>query len=291
MAMTRRGLLSAFSGACALLAGACSPLTLFNNFAPRDPARHAGRDIPFGPDPRQQLDVYTPDAVSGAPLPVLVFWYGGGWNSGKRQDYAWVGHSLAAQGFVVVVPDYRLVPEHRYPDFVQDGAAAVRWARDHAAEYGGDPNRLLLCGHSAGAYIAMQLAMDQSFLREAGVDPKLIRGVAGLSGPYDLTPFISPLAIDAFGQWPDADDTQPIHHVAPGRPPVFIAHGDKDDTVLPANTLHMDKALRAAGDSVEMKIYPGLNHPDMVLALSPLFRGKAPVLADMTGFLRGAEGS
>ena len=289
--MTRRGLINAMAGACALLAGGCSPLALFNTLAPRDPAKRAGRDIAYGPDPRQRLDVYTPDAGSSGPLPVLVFFYGGGWNSGRRQDYAWVGQSLAAQGFVVVIPDYRLAPLHPYPDFVQDGAEAVRWARDHAAEYGGDPRRLLLSGHSAGAYIAMQLAMDQAFLRAAGVDVRRIKGVAGLSGPYDFMPFDVPASRDAFGHWPNAKDTQPINHVAPGRPPVFIAHGDKDDTVALSNTVNLAKALRAAGDEVEVNIYPGMDHPGIVLALSRTFRGQAPVLADMTAFLRRVSGA
>jgi acetyl esterase/lipase len=285
--MTRRGFTGALAGAWALLAGACSPLALFNDFAPRDPARRAGRDIAYGPDPRQRLDVYAPPR-GGTGLPTLIFFYGGGWNSGRRQDYAWVGHSLAAQGFLTILPDYRLVPQVRYPAFVQDGAAAARWALDHAADYGGDPQRLLLAGHSAGAYIALQLAMDQAFLRAAGVDPKLIRGVAGLSGPYDFYPFDVRESRDAFGQWPDPQDTQPIRHVGPGRPPTFLAQGDKDDTVKLSNTVNMAAALRAAGDVVEEKTYPGVDHPGTVLALSRAFRGKAPVLADMTGFLKAA---
>ena len=288
--MTRRGLIGALAGPAALIASACSPLTAFNTLAPRDPARRAGRDIAYGSDPRQKLDVYVPQG-GGRGLPVLVFFYGGGWNSGRRQDYAWVGQSLAAQGFVVIVPDYRLVPQVLYPGFVQDGAAAVRWAHEHAGEYGGDPQRLLLSGHSAGAYIAMQLAMDQTLLTAAEVDPRLIKGVAGLAGPYDFLPFDVDASRQAFGQWPNARETQPINHVAPGRPPVFVAHGDKDDTVMLTNTTHMAKALQAAGDRVEMKIYPGVDHPGIVLALSRVFRGKAPVLADMVGFLKGAAAS
>jgi acetyl esterase/lipase len=283
--MTRRGFNGALAGMAALLASACSPLTLYNRFAPRDPAKRTGRDIAYGPDPRQKLDVYAPEG-GGTGLPVLVFFYGGGWNSGSRHDYAWVGHSLAAQGFVVIVPDYRLAPVHTYPAFVQDGAAAVKWTLDHAGAYGGDPARLSISGHSAGAYIALQLAMDQAFLAAAGVDPKQIRAVAGLSGPYDFYPFVSPLAIEAFAEWPNPKDTQPINHVGPGRPPAFLAHGDKDQLVELSNTYNLAKALRAAGDTVEVKIYPGVDHPGIILALSPTFRGKAPVLADMTSFLK-----
>ena len=282
--MTRRGFTGLFAGASTLLVGACSPLTLFNAFGPRDPANHPGRDVAYGEDPRQRLDVYTPEG-GGTGLPVMVFFYGGGWNSGSRNDYAWVGHSLAAQGYVVVVPDYRLAPSHPYPDFVQDGAQAVRWAYDHAQAFGGDPDRLVLAGHSAGAYIALQLAMDLDFLRAAGVEPKLIKATVGLSGPYDFYPFVSPLAVEAFATWPKPKDTQPINHVGPGRAPVFLAHGDKDELVELSNTYNLAKALRAAGDEVEVKVYPGLDHAGMVLSLSRAFRGKAPALADVTAFL------
>ena len=289
--MTRRGFTGLFAGASTLFVGGCSPLTLFNAFGPRDPASHPGRDVAYGEDPRQKLDVYVPENTQngggGTGLPVIVFFYGGGWNSGSRKDYAWVGHSLAAQGYVVVLPDYRLAPTHPYPDFVKDGADAVRWTHDHILAFGGDPDRLVLAGHSAGAYIAMQLAMDLSFLRTAGVDPQLVKATVGLSGPYDFYPFVSPLAVEAFATWPQPKDTQPINHVGPGRAPVFLAHGDKDELVELSNTYNLAKALKAAGDEVEVKIYPGLDHAGMVLSLSRAFRGKAPAPADLTAFLSG----
>ena len=281
----RRGALVLLTGLGAALSSACSPLTLYNTLAPKDPARHPGRDIAYGAGPRRKLDVYIPRQGADRPRPVIVFFYGGGWNSGSRKDYAWVGHALAAQGYVVVIPDYRLVPEAAYPGFVQDGAQAVRWVRGHVMAYGGDPGRVVLAGHSAGAYIAMQLAMDDSFLRQAGVDPASIKAVAGLSGPYDFLPFQSPLSRNAFAAWPHPTETQPIAHVGPGRPPVFIAHGGKDDMVAVSNTINMARALKAAGNRVEAKVYPRLDHPGTILALSPLFRGKTPVMADMTAFL------
>ena len=287
--MHRRGLILAASSLAGALASACSPLTAFNTLAPRDPAAQAGRDIAYGPDPRQRLDVYTPKG-GAAGAPVLVFFYGGGWDSGRRQDYAFAGQALAAQGFVTVVPDYRLVPQVRYPDFLTDCAAAVAWAHAHAATYGGDPDRILLAGHSAGAYNAMMLALDSRYLRAAGVDPRFIRAAAGLSGPYDFLPFRVKSTLDTFGQAPDPAATQPINHVAPGAPPIFLAHGDRDTLVYPKNTLALAAALTQAGDTVEAKIYPGLSHADVVLALSRPFRGKAPVLADMTAFLKAHAG-
>jgi len=252
------------------LLAACSPLTALNTLSPRDPAARPGRDIAYGPLPRQKLDVYTPRRGAQA-APVLVFFYGGSWNSGRRQDYAFAGRALAARGFVTVVPDYRLYPEVRYPEFLRDGAAAIRWARDHAAEYGGDPKRIVLAGHSAGAYNAVMLSLDGEFLSEAGVDPANIKAVAGLSGPYYFLPLDDPSTIAAFGEYPD--------------------HGGADTLVKPSNSEGLGRKLGRAGVAQEVKIYPGLSHADVVLALSRLFRGKAPVLDDMTNFLHVHAGS
>ena len=148
-----------------------------------DKARRSAEGVRFGPHARHHLDVWVPSHPTSAKLPVVVFFYGGGWVAGERGDYAFAGRAFASNGFVAVVPDYRLVPGVRFPAFVKDGALAVKWARDHAAEYGGDPERLTLSGHSAGAYIAAMLALDPRFLRNAGIDPKAVRAAALLAGP------------------------------------------------------------------------------------------------------------
>jgi acetyl esterase/lipase len=285
--MTRRAGLSALMAAGA---AACSPLTMFATLTPKDRARTAGRDEAFGPSPRQRLDVYAPPAAPAKAAPVAVFFYGGSWDSGRRQDYGWAARAIAAQGFVTLAPDYRLYPEVRYPDFIADGALAVRWAVDHAATFGGDPGRIVLIGHSAGAYNAVMLALDQDYLKAAGVDPRAIKAVAGLSGPYDFLPLNGPITTNTFGQAADLAATQPLAYVRADAPPAFLATGDKDDTVYPRNTIKLAKALRAAGAVVDEQIYPGLNHADTVLALSKPLRGKAPLLSDMTAFLKAHAG-
>jgi acetyl esterase/lipase len=280
--MTRRGLATT---AAALLASACSPLALFNRFSPKDSAGRLGpADIAYGPDPRQKLDVYLPKA-GGDKAPVLVFFYGGGWDSGDRRYYSWVGRALAARGFVTVLPDYRLVPQVHYPDFIRDGASAVAKARALAPGLGGDPDRVLLAGHSAGAYIAMMLALDSAYLGAAGVEMKAVRAAAGLAGPYDFYPFDVPASINAFGHAPEPVLTQPVHWARADAPPLFLGHGDKDTVVRPRNSTALAEAMKAKGGEVEMKLYPGLDHVDIVLALSRPFRGKAPVLDDVTAFL------
>ena len=171
----------------ALLAG-CSPLKSFNAVLPKDGgSRLVGRDLAFASGERGRLDLYAPKGTAaGAKLPVIVFFYGGSWSSGDKDGYGFVGRALAAQGFLVAVPDYRLVPEVRFPGFVEDGAAAVKWVRANAARYGGDPDRLVLAGHSAGAYNAAMLALDEKWL---GADRAAVKGFAGLAGPYDFLPF------------------------------------------------------------------------------------------------------
>ena len=281
----RRSLLAALAAAAAGGgAAACSPLRLLNAL-PADAARVASRSVAYGRDPRQTLDVYVPPRAGPEPAPVLVFFYGGSWATGAKADYAFAGRSLAAEGFVTVVPDYRLVPQVRFPGFVEDGAAAVTYALSHAADWGGDPSRLVLAGHSAGAYIAAMLALDARFLARAGAPPGAVRAWAGLSGPYDFLPFDVKASQDAFGAAPDPAATQPITFAGPEDPPAFLAHGARDTTVKVRNTERLAARLRAAGVPVEAHVYEGLDHKDVVLALTRTFRGKAPVRADMARFL------
>ena len=269
----------------ALTLGACSPLTAFANLTPTDRAQQAGQGLAYGVEPRQRLDLYAPpNGAEGAP--VAVFFYGGTWEDGRRQDYGWVGRALAAEGFLALAPDYRLYPEVTYPTFLEDGAAAIAWAVENAARYGGDPRRIVLIGHSAGAYNAVMLGLDRSYLEAAGVDPSRIRAVAGLAGPYDFLPLEGATVRGVFGVAEDLPATQPINQVDGDAPPAFLATGDSDTVVLPRNTEALAAALRAQGVAVETRLYPDLGHAGVLLALSRPLRGRAPVLEDMTAFLR-----
>ena len=281
--LTRRISLAAIAAA---LTAACAPLSMFATFTPKDPAARSARDVAFGPEPWQRLDVYGPHRDKGqTPAPVAVFFYGGSWDTGRRQDYNWVGQALASRGFVTIVADYGLYPRVRYPGFLTDGALAVRWAQDHAAEYGGDPARIVLVGHSAGAYNAAMIALDPRYLKAAGVERSHIKALAGLSGPYDFLPFTDPIAQRIFGDAADPPSTQPTRFVTAQSPPAFLATGDDDTMVFPKNTVKLAARLRAAGVEVEERHYPGIDHVRMVLALSRPFRNRAPVLQEMTDFL------
>lgn len=288
--MNRRLLIAGLTGLASGVAAACSPLSMLNSLAPRDPARIGPFGVRYGAGPRRRMDVYAPADLGGRRWPLLVFFYGGAWRSGRREDYSWVGQALASRGFLTVIPDHRLVPEVRFPGFVEDGAAAVAAAREIAADHGGDADRVLLAGHSSGAYIAAMLALEPRWLKAAGVDPAVVRAFAGLSGPYDFHPFDVKASIEAFDQAPDPRGTQPVNLDLSAAPPVFLGHGGRDETVRVKNSESLNRALAAAGRPVELKIYPQLDHKDVALALSRPFRGKAPVLDDMTRFLQAHAG-
>jgi len=264
---------------------ACAPVDLLNATIPTGGVA-VTRDVAYGPGPREMLDIYRPDAPG--PLPVVVFFYGGSWRTGSKADYKFVAASLAQRGLLVVVPDYRLYPEARYPGFLQDGAAAVAWTVGHIGAHGGDATDVFLMGHSAGAYIAAMLALDPAFLAAEGVQRDALAGMIGLAGPYDFLPITDPDIIPIFAV-PDQPATQPIHHVDGLNPPLFLAAGSDDTIVLPRNTTRLAAAIRAAGGPVEETVYPGVGHIGTVIAFAPLFRGKAPVLDDVLGFVRQHE--
>lgn len=261
-----------------------SILSIINALSPKDAgSRKVAHDLPYGPAARQQLDIYAPK-VSNGPLPVVFFIYGGSWSDGDRRNYDFAGRALAAQGFVTVIADYRVLPEVEYPEFLDDGVRALAFVAETIAQFGGDPGRIALMGHSAGAYNATMLALDQAYLAKAGLLER-VRCVVGLSGPYDFFPFDGPISLRTFGAVREPELTQPIHHVSAAAPPMFLGTGDRDRLVLPRNTVALAKSLRAAGVAVEERHYPRLGHPGPLLALGRPARAIAPVLADVTAYL------
>jgi acetyl esterase/lipase len=265
-----------------LLAG-CSPLTAFNGVVPKDAGGVLlARDLAYGTHPRQRLDIYAPRKLAaGAKVPVIVWFYGGSWNSGSRQGYAFAGRALASRGFVVAVPDYRLVPEVRYPAFLEDGAAAVKWIRANVARHGGDPDRMVLAGHSAGAYNAAMLALDPRWL---GADRAAVKGLIGLAGPYDFLPLDVASTQNAFGHVADLPSTQPVNHAGAGDPPALLVAGADDTLVRPRQTAALAQRLNAAGARAETRLYPGVGHIGVMTALAKPLRGKAPVLQEAADF-------
>lgn len=272
----------ALASGTALFAG-CSPLGIVNGLVPKETYRRTS-GLAYGPHERQSLDVYRP-AVALPAAPVIVFFYGGNWNAGNRGDYLFAGEALASKGFVAVLPDYRLYPEVRFPDFLHDSAAAVRWTLEHIGEFGGDAARVFLMGHSAGAYNAAMLALNPEYMRASKVDPARVRGLIGLAGPYDFLPLTGPVTKAVFG-FPDTPlNTQPIQFASAGAPPALLITGDNDEVVDPGNSARLAARLRQHGVGVREIVYPDVSHSALVGALAAPLRRFAPVLDDVAAFI------
>jgi acetyl esterase/lipase len=268
---------------------ACSPLRLINATVPSD--THQRRpDQAYGAHPRQRCDVYLPAATrTGAPM--VVFFYGGSWQNGRREDYRFVGEALASRGIVTVVADYRLSPEVQYPAFLEDSALALDWALQQAAGWGVDPARVHLMGHSAGAYNAAMLALDPRWLATHGRQPGLLAGWIGLAGPYDFLPIQARGVRQAFA-WPDTPaDSQPLFHAArpeaaQGAHRVLLLAARDDRLVDPQrNTLGLAAALRRQGLNVQAELLDGVGHATLIGVLAPPLRSRAPVLDRVVSFV------
>ncbi len=239
----------------------------------------------FGSDPRQKLDVWVPKTPQ-KDAPVVVFFYGGSWNSGQRGDYGFAARAFAEAGFLVVIPDYRLIPTHPFPAFLEDGAAAVAWTENNIAKHGGDPDKIFVAGHSAGAHIGAMITLNTSWLSKAKASRDAIKGFAGIAGPYDFLPMTNPAAIEAFGKLPDQKQSQPITFANKDAPPMVLFNGNKDTTVKPENATSLAAAQKGVGGSVEVIIYDGIDHKDSIMALAQPFRGKATILSVTTAFFQ-----
>ncbi|MGY4530923.1 acetyl esterase/lipase [Pseudomonas sp. TE3786] len=280
-----RRLLTPVFLALSTLFSACSPVGLLNAVSPTDSYSKTSA-IAYGSDPRQQLDIYTPTVKKAGPTPVVLFFYGGSWNSGERNDYRFVGEALASQGYVTVIADYRLYPQVRYPEFLKDGAQAFAWVRQHISNYGGDPEQLFLMGHSAGAYNAAMLALDPRLLAEVHLDASAIRGWIGLAGPYDFLPIENPDVRPVFFFPNSPPDSQPINQVSANAPPALLMAATEDQLVNPQrNTGGLAKRLRELGVSVSEHYYDNVSHITLVGTLSRPLRYKAPALEEIARFI------
>ena len=238
-------------------------------------------------DKGNQLDIWStaaPTAKAATPRPVLVFFYGGGWANGTRTEYSYAARPFVEAGYIVVLPDYRKVPQVRFPGFVEDSAAAVKWVQNNIAKFGGDPNRVSVAGHSAGAYNALMLALDPQWLGDRPVTSAI-----SLAGAADFYPFTSKRAIDAMSEYPKPEATQPINFVRADAPPILLIHGTDDTVVRIRNSNSLYAKQKAAGGNITLKALQGASHNDLVLALGTLFRGRHPVVADSVNFLNAAN--
>jgi acetyl esterase/lipase len=245
-------------------------------------------DLAYGDAARERLDVYAPRGARNRP--VVIFFYGGSWTQGSKADYRFVGAALAERGFVTVLPDYRLYPAVTFPAFCEDGARAIAWVEAHAPEFGGDPERIVLMGHSAGAHIAAFLAFDHAFVAKAGADARAIVGLVGLSGPYVLVPDTQTLHATFPAPFTNAD-WQPIRFVDAHAPPTLLLHGLKDRDVDPKQAVELNDALAANHVRVEMHLYAHGGHGDTIAPFALLAHGRSTALEDSVAFIESVTRS
>jgi acetyl esterase/lipase len=214
-----------------------------------------------------------------------MFWYGGSWIEGHKEEYRFVGTALARRGFVVVIPDYRLFPQVTFPAFDEDGARALAWVEQHGSDYGGDPRHIVLMGHSAGGHTAAFLAYNHAFLIKFGADPKCISGLVGLSGTYVFVPDDDSLRA-AFPPPYTVNDWQPIKFVDADSPPTLLLHGLDDKEVLPQEAVELRDALTALHVPVDLELFPHRGHADTVASFADVTRWRTPALEDTVRFVQ-----
>lgn len=286
----RLGLLgiAGMGSAIAALVSGCSGAQVLDHLVSHS-TYHGPTGVSYGPDPRHLLDVYQPDtaAVPGG-APVVLFFYGGNWTRGERAEYRFVGEALAANGIIAVLADYRLSPQVQYEGMLEDCALALQWTLAHAASLGGNPGRVMVMGHSAGAYNAAMLAMDPRWLAHLGLSPKRLAGWIGLAGPYDFLPIGDPEVQVAF-DWPRTPaSSQPIFYASTKAPPTLLVAA-RGDTIVDAqrNTVGLAKRMQAAGTEVDVRIFDNIGHVTTVAALARPLDWLAPVLPTVVAFVRG----
>lgn len=223
------------------------------------------RDLAYGQGERRGLDIYAPDEAGDVARPVIVYLYGGAWVGGAKEDNAWFAANLARRGYVAVVPDYRVYPPARWPDFLYDNAAALRWVKDNIEDYGGDPDNLVLMGFSAGGFNAMSLAIWPRWLESVGMEASRdLKAVVGLSGVYYMLPLEGDHELSLFG--PETGFEDMGEHISNSLPPVLLLAGTADRVAKPIHSERMLAQIHAAGGVAELVTYDGLWHDQMQAA-------------------------
>lgn len=269
------------------IVSACTPLGVVNGIS-RVHNVEERPDIAYGELERQQLDLYLPKASerrinAQGQTPTILFFYGGSWNSGSRADYKFVGRRLANEGYVVGVADYRLYPEVRYPDFLQDSAGAVKKFielihSDELTQWNPEA-KITLMGHSAGAYNIAMLALDSRWLNEQGIERSdVLKNWIGMAGPYDLYPIVLEDVRPVFF-YPDyPPQSNPIEFIKQSEIPVLLLAPEDDDLIdTQRHTISFAEKLREAGKPVELYSIKGTSHTTLIGTLSPLlfFKGSS----------------
>ncbi|HSF72094.1 MAG TPA: alpha/beta hydrolase [Methylotenera sp.] len=275
----------------ACLSSACSPVKVLNSLVPENGYELVSA-IAYGADSRQKLDIYLPKNPKTADVQnldilkkVIIFYYGGNWDSGERADYKFAAEALVSHGYIVVVPDYRVYPEVLFPALMVDPVSAAKWVKTHIKKYNGDANKVFLAGHSAGAHIAVMMAINSEYLAKESLQPIDFAGVIGLAGPYDFLPLTSDRLKTIFGPEDERWKSQPINFVDGKNPPLLLAVGMQDGTVWPRNSINLAIKIQENNGQVEVVKFANYGHVDMVAKLAKPLRGNGELLKPIAAFI------
>lgn len=265
-----------------LFLSACSnsALLVVNSLAKLD--NHTiSENLSYGSHPLQKLDVYRP---KGDVKGVIIFFYGGCWGACTtytKKNYHFVAQALTSKDYMVVIPDYRRYPEVLFPAIMDDAVAVVNWVNKNLKSDTVKNEQIFLMGHSAGGHIAAMLTVNEAYLGD-----KLhqnIAGFIGLSAPYDFI-FDRPYLPKLFNNIA-YEDTQPSTFVEGDEPPLLLLYGNQDKEVYLRNIVNMTKKVKLKKGQVEPHIYDGVNHVDILTALSIPMRWRYDVIKDIEIFL------
>jgi acetyl esterase/lipase len=259
-----------------------APLLFSPLFNPMTVVHH----VAYGPEPWQTLDIYIPKNTENKKLDVVVFFYGGRWTYGNKEDYGFIANALTQKNFITVIPDYSKYPQVRFPTFVEDGAKALAWVEEHIGKYNGDEKRIDVIGHSAGAHIGALLTSDAHYLGHEGKTiHETIHRFVGLAGPYAFIPD-DPDLEEIFKPPENYPNMQVPTFIDGTEPPMLLLWGDKDTDVGRFNLERLYGRIHERGGKVETHVYPGVDHIGIIAPFVWFDKTKQPIFDVIIKFLK-----
>lgn len=268
--------------ALTLMLSACQPASVLNTVTPSG-SYQLTTDVKYGEHPRQRMDIYLP-RDQPYQQQVVVFVYGGSWESGDKSDFPFIAQAFTRLGYITVLPNYRLYPEVEFPEFIHDVAAAIGALPDKLPAQCPSADKLILAGHSAGAHTAALLATDARYLEQAGASLEQISAFIGLAGPYDL-PLDHEQVRDKFTQV-EGNEANPVALATAQTPPTLLIHGLSDNIALPDHAERFKARLETLGIPVTLHLYPRRRHIDLVASLASPLRFWTPAYQDIQQYLQ-----
>ncbi|MCZ6883601.1 MAG: alpha/beta hydrolase [Gammaproteobacteria bacterium] len=247
-------------------------------------------NIPYGSDKLQRLSVYSPEnlpANDGVAPATIIFFYGGCWGGCRtlnKESYLFVAEAITSRGYNAILVDYRRHPAVKFPEIIDDARRAVEWVHRNIEQYGGDSELIFIMGHSAGAHLGAMLTLDETYLDRNTY--QAIKGFIGLSGPYDFLPHTEPYQYAVFGPETRYAESQPINYVDGTEPPLLLLYGEDDTQVKSRNIINLARKVRMHGGTVETHFYDGIDHAEILAALSIPLQSTTPVIDDIFHFVK-----